>query len=78
MYTLTVVFIALAHGIAGHTFEAANAGATTKFQTEDSCKAAGAIIYELHAAQVDAALKSQGLGVLMGGKLVCRRDGEQI
>ncbi len=78
MFSVTVIWLGLAHGMASDTFNAASAHGTTKFPTEEACKAAGEIIYSAHAAQIDAALKAAGIGVLQGARIDCKRDGEQI
>lgn len=78
MFEVTVVFIGLAHGIAGSTFPAATSKGTVRFPTEEACKAAGEIIYGSLAAQVDAAIRLAGLGVLQGANIKCKLSDGQI
>jgi hypothetical protein len=78
VYILKVIFIALLHGMDGQAVPVAEAVPTTKFPTEEACKAAGETIYGSFAPQVDARLKADGIGVLQGAKIVCKMDGEQI
>jgi hypothetical protein len=78
MLKCTVIFLALLHGINGETVPVASAEATTTFPDEESCRAAGEIIYGSLAARVDAVLRTTGVGVLHGARIYCKPDGGAI
>jgi len=78
MLKCTVIFLALLHGINGETVPVATAEATIKFNDEESCRAAGEIIYGSLAAKVDADLKMTGIGVLQGARIDCKPDAGSI
>jgi hypothetical protein len=64
------------HGVAGDAVPFAEAKGRALFPSEEVCKAAGDIIYQAFAPSLDAALQKDGVGVLQGARVECKRIDE--